>query len=393
MTKRGCNLMADGRPIIGLTSIQLAGLVLSIEPKALIIGAHVWTPWFSLYGSMSGFDSIEEAFGPFAKHMYAVETGLSSSPAMNWRIAELDNRAIVSFSDAHSGAKLGREATVFELSELSYDTIYQAISQLSVCRSQFSDKGLSGSQLTGQPKPNEQEAENRQQKTDNRIAYTIEFYPEEGKYHYTGHRTCNVRRSPEETKDKGTTCPVCGKPLTIGVMHRVEELANRSEEDLQLSRIRYQWSEEGLSAVIQSETETPTGGARGSGTRLQTTGNQIQMIMSKSFPHRPPFVMLVPLQEILREALGCPLASPKVQALYHRLTDQFGSEFAVLLTARLSDIARSAGERVAVGIEKVRYGDIYIDPGYDGVFGMVNIWKEGEQPPALHPDGEQLTMF
>ena len=252
MTKRGCNLMSDGRPIVGLTSIQIAELVLSIEPKALIIPAHAWTPWFSVYGSLGGFKSIDEAFGPYAKYIYAVETGLSSNPAMNWRIKELDNRAIVSFSDAHSGPKLGREATVFDVDKLTYGAIYEAISK------------------------------------QRNIAYTIEFYPEEGKYHYTGHRACGIRWSPEESKKKGITCPVCGKPLTQGVMQRVEELSGRSEEDLKL---------------------------------VKTNDKRIA---SKTFPNRPPFVSLVPLQEIISESIGSPVTSPKVQVVYVALTDALG---------------------------------------------------------------------
>lgn len=324
-TKRGCNLMSDGRPIIGLSSIHVAELVLSVEPKALIIPAHAWTPWFSVYGALGGFDSLDEAFGPYAKNIYAIETGLSSNPAMNWRIKELDHRAILSFSDAHSGPKLGREATVFDLAEVSYDYIYQAI------------------------------------KTDSNIAYTIEFYPEEGKYHYTGHRTCGIRWSPEETKQKGKTCPVCGKPLTIGVMHRVEDLAGRSEEDLRLETIS-------IDEILAKATR------------------------SRSIPNRPPFIMLVPLQEIIAEAVGSPVASPKVQTPYFRLTDGLGGEFSVLLSSQLGDIAHVAGERVAQGIDKVRRGDITIDPGYDGVFGTVKIWASGEDL-VIDPSKEQLTMF
>ncbi len=331
MTKRGCNLLSDGRPIIGLSSIHVTELVLSIEPKALIIPAHAWTPWFSVYGSLGGFDSLDEAFGPFAKNIYAVETGLSSNPAMNWRIKELDNRSIVSFSDAHSGPKLGREATVFDVPEVSYESIYQAISQ------------------KGSPK----------------IAYTLEFYPEEGKYHYTGHRTCNIRWSPEETKQKGTTCPVCGRPLTQGVMQRVDQLASRSEAELELSN-------------------NPI---------IQLSNVKTKMISSKKFPNRPPFVMLVPLQEILSEAIGSPVASPKVQTPYHHLTEELGGEFSVLLNASLSDITKVSGERVAQGIDKVRRGDIVIEPGYDGVFGIVKIWKEGEEKPILDSSKEQLSMF
>ncbi|MBI4990709.1 DNA helicase UvrD, partial [Candidatus Gottesmanbacteria bacterium] len=270
---RGANLIADGRPIIGLTSIQVAELVLSIDPTCLIIPAHCWTPWFSLYGSESGFDSIDECFGSFAKYIYAVETGLSSSPAMNWRIKELDNRSIVSFSDAHSGPKLGREATVFESEELSYSAIREAISQIRPI-----------GQIGGK----------------NRIAYTIEFYPEEGKYHYTGHRNCDIKQNPSETKQKGTICPVCGKKLTIGVMHRVEQLAGRKEEELGIKN-------------------------------QELSGTQIKGIFSAAFPHRPPFIKLVPLQEILAESLGGLPTSQNIQNEYKKLTDYFGDEFKVLL--------------------------------------------------------------
>lgn len=332
MTKQGCNLMSDGRPIIGLSSIQVADLVLSIEPKALVIPAHAWTPWFSVFGSMSGFNSLEEAFGPYAKNIYAVETGLSSNPSMNWRIKELDTRSIISCSDAHSGPKLGREATVFDVSELNYHAIYQAIKQ----------EGKS------------------------RIAYTIEFYPEEGKYHWSGHRACNIRWGPKETAKNGTTCPVCGKPLVQGVEQRVSELAGRSEEDLKL--------------IVEPEAIFPG-------------GQKVNVTKSKAFPNRSPFVMLVPLQEIISECIGSPVASPKVQTPYRQLTDALGGEFAVLLGASHEDIAKIAGERVAVGVEKVRKGDIVIDPGYDGVFGVVKLWREGEEKPLVDASKEQLSMF
>lgn len=330
MTKRGCNLMSDGRPIIGLTSIQVAELVLSIEPKALIIPAHAWTPWFALYGSMSGFDSIDEAFGPYAKHIYAVETGLSSNPSMNWLVKELDNRSIVSFSDAHSGPKLGREATVFDLKKLSYQSIYNAIAQ----------EGSS------------------------KIAYTIEFYPEEGKYHWSGHRTCKIRWSPKETEKNGTACPVCGRPLTQGVEQRVGELAGRREDDLQLFAISFPLSDK----------------------------TKIQMTASTMFPNRPPFVMLVPLVEIIAEAIGSPVASPKVQTPYFRLTDEVGTEFFILLEAELPKIAKVAGERIAESISRVRQGKLHVDPGYDGVFGVVKIWNDGEKGIA-EGGKEQLSLL
>jgi PHP family Zn ribbon phosphoesterase len=250
---------------------------------------------------------------------------------MNWRIKELDNRSIVSFSDAHSGPKLGREATVFDVKKLSYDAIYHAIKQ-------------DGS---------------------GKIAYTIEFYPEEGKYHWSGHRACNIRWGPREIEKKGTVCPVCGKPLTQGVEQRVGELASRSEADLQVSSIKYQVSKEAT----------------------------IRMTMSKAFPKRPPFVMLVPLQEIISECIGSPVASQKVQTPYRQLTDALGGEFTVLLKSSHAEIAKIAGERVAVGVDKVRMGDIVIDPGYDGVFGVVKLWREGEEKPLIDASKEQLSLL
>lgn len=366
MRRRGCNLGSDGRPIVGLSCINLAELVLSIEPTALIIPAHAWTPWFSVYGSLGGFDSLDEAFGPFAKNIYAVETGLSSNPSMNWRITELDNRSIVSFSDAHSGPKLGREATVFNLSELSYSAIRNAIIQ------RFTN--------------------NDSRITNNHISYTIEFYPEEGKYHYTGHRTCGISWGPEETKTKGTTCPVCHKPLTQGVMQRVEELAGRSEESLQLSVISYPLSDarpSGSQSTGQLKTDKPK-----SENRQQKTDNRIQVrfIKSSAFPHRPPFAMLVPLQEIIAEAVESTPTSQKVQSLYDTLTTDLSGEFSVLLQQPISAISHLAGEKVADGIDRVRRGDITIDPGYDGVFGKVKIWGE-EKEGKEEEKKEQLSLF
>src|SRR3990167_4994861 len=193
LVKRGCNVSSDGRPIVGLTPPNILEILIGIDEKSFLIPCHVWTPWFSLYGSMSGFDSIDECFGDYSKYIYGVETGLSSDPSMNWRIKELEKRSILSFSDSHSPMKMGRESTVFELQQLTFDNIKKAI-----MRSSAKDK----------------------------IAYTVEFYPEEGKYHYTGHRNCKIVYSPKDTKEKGKICPVCHKNLTVGVMERVEALAN-----------------------------------------------------------------------------------------------------------------------------------------------------------------------
>lgn len=302
LRNRGANLLSDGRPIVGLSSIEICDLVFSISPDCLIIPNHAWTPWFSLYGSQSGFDSIQECFGQFTDQIFAIETGLSSDPSMNWRIKELDNRSIVSFSDAHSPSKIGREATVFEIEgRLSYPAIRKAIQE-------------------------------------KRIVSTVEFYPEEGKYHYTGHRKCGVVQSPAETKKLGATCPVCGKSLTVGVMHRVEELASRPE------------------------------------------GYQPK--------NRPFYQMLVPLQEIISEALKVGVSSQSVQSEYHRLVTELESEFNVLLNTKIKSLVKVAGEKIAEGVKKVREGDLVIDPGYDGVFGTVKIWGKKEKETK-----KQLSLF
>ncbi len=311
---------------------------------------NCWTPWFSVYGEKGGFESLDEAFGEYAKYIYAIETGLSSNPAMNWRIKELDHRTILSFSDAHSGPKLGREATVFEIRDehvigehdehvISYQDIYDAIRSSSL---KTDDRKLKA-----------------------RIAYTIEFYPEEGKYHWSGHRACGIRWGPAETAAKGTTCPVCGKPLVQGVVQRVEALAGRSEESLKVTDIRYQTKD----------------------------GENILMKGSKAFPGRPPFVSLVPLQEIMHECIGSPVASPKVQGPYTTITDALGGEFNVLLHATIDEIAKIAGSRIAEGVDKVRRGDLVIDPGYDGVFGVVKLWREDEDKPLVDASKEQLAIF
>lgn len=325
LSLRGANLLSDGRPIVGLSARTVAEIALGVDERCLVIPAHAWTPHFSLYGSLSGFDSIEECFGDLAPQVFAIETGLSSDPAMNWRIAELSGRRIVSFSDAHSPQKLGREATVFEINsqrlEVSYELIRQAITG-----------------LTSNSQPPMAE-----------IAYTIEFYPEEGKYHYTGHRNCKIVYSPNETRKMGTTCPVCGRSLTVGVMSRVEHLA---------------------SLDVETKSEVDKYGVR--------------WIRDKE-GKRNSYVMLVPLMEILAEALSSSAGSQKVLGVYDQLTASFGGEFNVLLETPVEEIKKVGGEKVAEGISKVRSGDIVIEPGYDGVFGTVKIWKEdGEVEESIN---------
>lgn len=327
LSAHGANLFSDGRPIIGLTLSQVATFALEASPKALIIPAHVWTPWFGFYGSMSGYDSLHEAFGDLIDYIPAIETGLSSDPAMNWKIGELTQKAIVSFGDAHSPQKLGREATVFEVEYLSYDSIYNA--------------------LWG--------------KGEDKIAFTLEFYPEEGKYHYTGHRKCNVVYSPNEARKLGMVCPVCGKPLTLGVASRVETLATKDVETL---------SETDSLGVRWIKASGPEG--------IQPGGNE------------KPYVMLVPLLEILSESLEKGVASQAVTSLYDHLVARFGSEFAVLLKTPTSDLEKTAGIKVAEAVAKVRSGDIFIKPGFDGVFGTVKIWKQKEENKA-RPD--QTSLF
>jgi len=343
LRSRGVNLLSDGRPISGLAVRDLAEIVLSVSPECLVVPSHLWTPWFGTYGDKGGFNSLEEAYGDLAKNIFAIETGHSSDPAMNWRIKELDSRTILSFSDAHSAPKMSREATVFEVKDtkiLGYKDIRQAI----VGKWEVGSGKLDP---TSHFQPH--------------ISYTIEFYPEEGKYHYTGHRNCKVKQSPEETKKLGETCPVCGRPLTVGVMHRVEELANRSKEE------------------VEGEEWVMGNGVKG-----------------RKWGQRPPYVMLVPLMEILAEALGSGFATQTVLEKYNLLTQNLSSEFNVLLKASLEEIAKIAGEKVAEGVKKVREGNIVIDPGYDGVFGTVKIWSDsvsGEDKGAGGVVGEQTSLF
>lgn len=294
------NLMADGRPTLTLPTDRMVEYVMEVSPDCMVVPAHAWTPWFSLYGSMSGFDSISECFGDQLQHIAAVETGLSSDPPMNWRLSELDRVMLLSNSDAHSPAKLGREANVFAC-ELDYYDIMRIL----------------------------------REKDTSRFLYTIEFFPEEGKYHYDGHRDCRRRMTPRETRAAGGRCPVCGKPPTVGVLHRVEALADR---------------EEGF---------VPEGAV--------------------------PYRNLIPLEEIVAEANGAQPGTVGVRAEYLRLCEAFGGEFNVLLDAPVEEVARQSTVRIAEGLRRVREGQVRIAPGYDGVFGEISIFKDGEEitaPPA-----------
>ena len=298
------NLKSDGRPILGLDSKELAKIVFNVDPKAVIVPAHAWTPWFSIFGSMSGFDSIEECFDEFAPHIFAIETGLSSDPAMNWRLSKLDNIALISNSDSHSLQKIGREANVFD-AELSYD-------------------GIIGAIKSRDPK---------------KFLFTVEFFPEEGKYHYDGHRLCKYSSDPLKTKDHNDICPVCKKRMTIGVLNRVRQLADRAEG------------------------ERPAGAI--------------------------PFKNLIPLDEIVGEALELGVSSKKVKDEYMKLVKTFGSEFAILIDAPDSSIQGITPPEIAEGILRVRAGRVSIDPGFDGEYGKIKIFEDGERQEAA----KQTVLF
>ncbi len=332
LTDRGINLTSDGRPILGISTRNLCELLFEISPRITIIPCHVWTPWFSLYGSRSGYDHITDCFGEFAPRIFAVETGLSSDPSMNWRVKELETRSIVSFSDAHSLEKMGREATVLSKLDkskiLDTDITYDNI-------------------LNGFVKGRERVF---------KLSYTIEFYPEEGKYHYTGHRNCKVSYPPSTTP-KNDICPVCHRELTVGVMKRVEDLASTPEDN-------FTYEKDSFGMVWVKDAN----------------GN------------RPPSVSLVPLLEILGEAFKSAPNSQKVLTVFDTLVGRFGSEHEILLRANTDDIRSLAGADVAEGIEKVRNRNISIIPGFDGEYGKVSIWKEEEGDQTEMSEKDQMGL-
>ncbi|MBK9093727.1 MAG: hypothetical protein IPM84_13340 [Anaerolineae bacterium] len=292
------NIRSDGRPILGLDSRDLLEIILTISPQCHLIPAHIWTPWFAMLGSKSGFDSVEECFGDLTPAIFALETGLSSDPPMNWRISNLDRYTLVSNSDAHSPPKLAREATLFD-TELSYAAIFQAL-------------------RTGDPAT---------------FRGTVEFFPEEGKYHLDGHRKCNVCWEPATTRAHQGLCSVCGKEVTIGVLHRVEALADR-----------------------------PAG---------------------QRPPRAAPFTSLIPLPEILGEAAGVGAGSKQVEQAYHKLLAALGPELFILRRAPLPAIAGAGGERLAEGIGRMRRGEVQADAGYDGDYGVIRLFAAAQPGAGL----------
>ena len=334
LQRRGANLMSDGRPIVGISSKDLLEMVLTIDKSALFIPAHIWTPWFSLFGSKSGFDSIEECFGELAKNIYAIETGLSSDPIMNWQIKDLDSRTVLSFSDAHSGPKLGREATVF----VSTDNRQPTTDNFSFYDIADAIKQNPDSKL--------------------KIGYTIEFFPEEGKYHWSGHRTCNIKYNPQQVKEKGIFCPVCHNPLTIGVENRVMDLSYKTLGQDDLLHIK--------------------------------NGSGVTFVYNKDKKRRP-FVSLIPLLEILTETNS----GSQVKALreYERLTSTFASEFDILLKKSPEEIEKKAGPELSKAVGIVRERKVFVDPGYDGVFGIVKIFKDENAKNEEKKAESQPSLF
>ena len=288
------NIRSDGRPILGLDARDLLEIVLETDPQAHLIPAHVWTPWFSLFGSKSGFDKIEDCFEDLTAHIFALETGLSSDPPMNWRVSALDGYTLVSNSDAHSPQKLAREANLFD-TELSYPAIFEALK-------------------SGNPK---------------QFLGTLEFFPEEGKYHLDGHRKCDVCWEPKITIEHGGLCPVCGNPVTVGVSHRVEVLADRKE-----------------------------------GAKPKSAA---------------PFYSLIPLPEILSEGYGVGPTSKRVKQGYEALLTHLGPELAILQDLPVEEIEKVGGALLAEGIRRMRASDVIAEGGFDGEFGVIKLFEEQER--------------
>ncbi len=320
LEKLGANLKSDGRPITGIRCDDLVKIALEADERNFIVPAHVWTPHFGAFGSLSGFDSIEEAFGGQAKHIFAIETGLSSDPKMNWQISGLDKYALVSNSDAHSLRKIGREANAFEIApdKLSYGEIIRVI----------------------------------RNKDPREFVYTLEFFPEEGKYHLDGHADCKFSCEPAKTKKLGGVCPVCGKKLLAGVLNRVAELADR---------------EYGY---------VPKGAI--------------------------PFKNIIPLEEIIAETFNVGSGSKKVLEVYEKMVNseisgkrqetRRNTEFGILLDLSEEEITSISSREIAMAVMRVRQGKVRVEGGYDGVFGKIHIFTEAERDKLLRKP-KQMGLF
>ncbi len=304
---RGVNLKSDGRPIMGVPCDELLKICKDSDASMQLIPAHAWTPHFGVFGSLSGFDNLEEAFGNLSSEIKAIETGLSSDPLMNWQIPFLDNIALVSNSDAHSLRKLGREANVLEIAEMSYKNIFDAIYS--------QDK--------------------------NKFLYTIEFFPEEGKYHLDGHRDCQFSCTPDKTRKLGGLCPVCGKKLLRGVMSRVADLGSRDLGFVPANAI--------------------------------------------------PFKSIVPLEEVIADTYGVGVTSKKVAAAYNTLTKRH-SEFEILLDLPEEELVKITEQNIAQSILRVREGKVVLKGGYDGEFGKIQIYS-AEERSSMNLKPKQQSLF
>ncbi len=298
------DLSSDGRPTLHLSARDMVKMLLEISQEILIVPAHAWTPWFSVFGANAGFDSVEECFEDQAKDIFCLETGLSSDPAMNWRLSRLDRYTLISNSDSHSASRLGREANVFDC-EPSYSEIRSILKT----------------------------------KDAKRFLYTVEFFPEEGKYHLDGHRACKARLSPEESEKNQDRCPVCRRKVTIGVLHRVKALADRPEGHQPSNRI--------------------------------------------------PFKSMVPLDQIIADAKGVGVGSKQVEQEYLDLVQRVGTEFEILMDLPEEHLRKNLSPKVADGILKVRRREVEILPGYDGEYGVVKIFKESAEPAGE----KQMSLF
>ncbi len=299
LDKNKFNRKSDGRPIIGIDSEDLYRELKNLDDKIVLAPAHAWTPWFAVFGSKSGFDTLEDCYGEMTKDIFAIETGLSSDPVMNRALSVLDHLSLISNSDAHSPQNFGREANVFEIDEskLSFDELMRVLRERDLVH----------------------------------FLYTIEFYPEEGKYHTDGHAPCGLRFSPEETKRLGGLCQKCGKPITVGVTSRVADLADRA-----------------LGSAVM-------------------TGHV-------------PFKSIVPLPEVLAQCLSVSsVSSKKVITLYEDMIAKLGNEFSILLDIPITEIRSQFSDTIAEAILRVRSGKLSITPGYDGIFGVVKIFSDEEK--------------
>jgi uncharacterized protein (TIGR00375 family) len=312
LTKRGANLSSDGRPIVGISAAELAAIALDIDPNIIVIPAHIWTPWFAMFGSMSGFNSVEECFGEVAPYIFAVEMGMSSDATMNWRVANLDRMALLASSDAHSLHRIAREGNIFELDDarnLSFDWLHTTLKE----------------------------------KDPKVFKYTVKYYPQEGRYHYDGHDKCNFSCKPEQTKKLKGLCPVCGKKLTVGVLARVSELADRKE---------------GFAP-----------------------------------PNAIPTRHLVPLEEVIADCFGRGVNTKTVQTEYEQLVRNAGGEYQALLDLPESELKTMTRDIIVEGIMRNREERLHIEPGFDGRYGKIQIFTPEERKKFISGGRAQEVLF